>query len=144
MIYLDASVVFSLHFTDGNTPAALALAGGAGVGLVLTSLSELEAINAFALRVFRKEMSVANMGNAVRDLQTDIQSGILDLQPLPESAYSRAKTLAQALTPTLGVRAADLLHVSAALELGAKSFYTFDRKQHSTAKAAGLHVNPLP
>jgi predicted nucleic acid-binding protein len=64
--------------------------------------------------------------------------------PLPDSAFARAKALALTLTPTIGVRAVDLLHVAAALELGASSLFTFDQKQHRTAQAAGLAVNPLP
>jgi predicted nucleic acid-binding protein len=44
----------------------------------------------------------------------------------------------------IGVRAADLLHIAAALELGAKSLYTFDQKQSKAAQAAGLAVNELP
>ncbi len=144
MVYLDASILFSLYYRDANTSAALALLKDAVPPLLVSALCELEAINAFSLRVFRKEMSVLNMSNAIRDLEADIESGVLHFQPLPESAFARAKSLAQSLTPAIGIRAADLLHVAAAIELGAKSLYTFDRKQHQTARAAGLKVNPLP
>jgi predicted nucleic acid-binding protein len=143
MIYLDTSVVFSLHFRDANTAAALALVAGAAESLLITSLCELEAVNAFSLRVFRKEMLAINRDNAVRDLKSDISSGVMNLWPLPEAAFVRAKALAQSLTPTIGVRAVDLIHVSAAIELGAGSLYTFDRKQNRTAQSAGLKVNPL-
>jgi predicted nucleic acid-binding protein len=144
MIYLDTSVVFSLHFRDANTSAALALVAGAAESLLVTSLCELETVNAFSLRVFRKEMLPVNRDNAVRDLETDIRSGVLHLEPLPDAAFARAKSLAQSLTPSIGVRAVDLLHVAAALELGADTLYTFDLKQHRTAQAAGLTVNHLP
>ncbi|MGH9605119.1 MAG: type II toxin-antitoxin system VapC family toxin [Terracidiphilus sp.] len=144
MIYLDASIVFSLHYRDLNTPAALALIGSAIEPLLVSSLCEVEAVNAFSLRVFRHEMTLANMNASVRDLEADIRSGVVLLKPLPESAFARAKTLALSLTPVIGVRTADLLHVAAATELGANSFYTFDRRQHKTAQAAGLMVNPLP
>ena len=63
---------------------------------------------------------------------------------MPEAAFARAKILAQTLTPSIGVRSADLLHVAAALEIGARSLYTFDTKQNKTARAEGLAVNPLP
>ena len=144
MIYLDTSVVFSLHFRDANTPAALALVARAPESLLITSLCELETVNAFSLRVFRKEMLPVNRDNAVRDLETDIRSGVLHIESLPDGAFTRAKALAQSLTPSIGVRAVDLLHVAAALELGANFLYTFDHKQHRTARAAGLIVNPLP
>jgi len=144
MIYLETSFLFSLYFRDLNTPSALALVAKMPAPTLITPLCELEAINAFAQRVFRKEMSAVNMANAVRDLQADIRSGVLDLRPLPEAAFVRAKTLAQTLTPKIGVRSADLLHVAAALELGAARLFSFDLRQREAAKAAGLKVNPLP
>jgi len=144
MIYLDSSVVFSLHFRDANTPAALALVAGAAESLLINSLCELETVNAFNLRVFRKEMSAINRDNAVRDLEADIRSGVMNLRPLPDAAFVRAKALAHSFTPAIGVRAADLLLVAAAIELGAASLYTFDQKQRQTAHAAGLSVNPVP
>lgn len=104
----------------------------------------METVNAFALRVFRNEMSRLNMANAVADLESDLRSGILHRSPIPEAAFVRGKALAQKITPSIGVRAVDLLHVAAAFELGAKSLYTFDQKQHSAAQAAGLAVNQLP
>jgi predicted nucleic acid-binding protein len=144
MIYLDTSVLVSLHIRDTNTPAALTLARGADEALLMSSLAEFETVNAFNLRVFRNEMLPINRDNAVRDLGDDVQSGLLALMPLPDSAFARAKALAQTFTPTIGVRAIDLLHVAAALELGARALYTFDQKQHRTAHTAGLEVNHLP
>jgi predicted nucleic acid-binding protein len=143
MIYLDTSFLFSLYFRDVNTPSALALAAKMSAPLIITPLCELEAINAFAQRVFRKEMSAVNMANAVRDLQTDTRLGALDMRPLPDAAFVRANTLAQMLTPKIGVRSAHLLHVAAALELGAARLCSFDLRQREAAKAAGLKMNPL-
>jgi hypothetical protein len=133
-----------MHIRDANTLAAMTLVRRTDGALAMSSLAELETVNAFNLRVFRKEMLPINRDNAVRDLDDDVQSGVLTLLPLPDSAFARAKILAQTLTPTIGVRAVDLLHVAAAMELGASALYTFDQKQHRTARAAGLAVNPLP
>jgi predicted nucleic acid-binding protein len=144
MIYLDSSFVVSLHFRDANTPAALAIVANARDLLLISSLVEVETVNAFCRRVFRKQMTLTNMQNAVRDLEADIQSGVLSFHPLPDAAFTRAKVLAQTFTPSIGVRTADLLHVAAAVEIGARSLYTFDEKQHQTAQAAGLAVNRLP
>jgi predicted nucleic acid-binding protein len=144
MIYLDASALFSLYLPDANTPAAISLTTAADAPLLITPLCELETVNAFRLRVFRKELPALSVENAVRDLEGDIRSGVLLLRPLPEGSFSRAGILAKALTPAIGVRAVDLLHVAAALELSVGSFYTFDQKQHRTAQTAGLKTNPLP
>jgi predicted nucleic acid-binding protein len=144
MIYLDASVVFSLHFRDSNTVEALHLVATATETLLVSALCEMETVNAFALRVFRNEMSEGNMHNAVRDLESDLRSGILHWRPIPEAAFIRAKELSLKITPSVGVRAADLLHIAAAFELGAKTLYTLDQKQHQAAHVAGLTVNQLP
>lgn len=143
MIYLDASFVCSLHMRDSNTTAALRLAEEASEPLVISSLVEVEAVNAFCLRLFRREWTYLNMEKAVRDMAADIQSGLLLLKLLPETSYGRAKSLALALTPSIGVRSADLLHVAAAIEVRANALYTFDQRQHKAASAAGLKVNPL-
>jgi predicted nucleic acid-binding protein len=83
------------------------------------------------------------MQTAVRDLESDLRAGIVIVKPVPDAAYARAKSLAQALTPSIGLRAADVLHVAAAIELGAGALFTFDQRQHKAATAAGLAVNPL-
>jgi predicted nucleic acid-binding protein len=128
---------------DANTPAALRLVQRAHDLLVISSLVEVEAVNAFNLRLFRKEWTHLNTQKAARDLDADIQNGFLSLMALPEAAFGRTKALAVTLTPSIGVRSADLLHVATAIELGANTLYTFDRRQHKAAKAAGLAVNPL-
>ena len=132
-----------MHIHDANTPAAITLVRSTNEALLMSSLAEFETVNALNLRVFRNEMLLINRDNAVRDLDSDVQSGLLALMPLPDSAFVRAKVLARTLTTTIGVRAVDLLHVATALELGASSLFTFDQKQHRTARAAGLGVNPL-
>lgn len=144
MIYLDSSVVFSVQVKDANTVAAVALLQSELETLALTRLCEVEFVNALSLRLFRKEISESQAQASVADLEKNLSSGIYQLLPFPDSAFARAKALALTLTPTIGVRAVDLLHVAAALELGASALYTFDQKQHRTAQAAGLKVNHLP
>lgn len=143
MIYLDTSFVCSLHMRDSNSPVAAQLVQRAREPLVISTLAEVEAVNAFSLRLFRQEWTYVNMRNAVRDLAADMQNGLLLQMLLPDAAFERAKALAQTLTPSIGVRSADLLHLAAAIELGAGTLFTFDQRQQKAAKAAGLAVNPL-
>jgi len=144
MIYLDASLVFSLYFRDNNTTEALDLVRDAADSLLVSALCEMETANAFALRLFRSEISEINLSNAVSDFEKDLLSGFFHWKPIPETASTRAKTLSRKITPSIGVRAADLLHIAAAIELGAKTLYTFDLRQHLAAQAAGLTVNQRP
>ena len=144
MIYLDASIVFSLYRPDRNSAFAASLIAAASAPLILSSFCEFEVFNAFSPCVFRKEISEHEAIATRRKFNLNIESGAYLLRPLPESAFTRAKSLSEKITPTIGVRAADLLHIAAAIELGAKSLYTFDQRQHKAAQAVGLKVNPLP
>jgi len=143
MIYTDSSVIFSVHGKDANTLAAVRLLESAPTPFLLSPLCEVEFANALGLRLFRKEILPAQAQASIDKLEGHIRNGVYKLVPFPEGAFDRAKTLALSLTPAIGVRSADLLHVAAALELGAEALYTFDRKQHAAASAAGLAVNPL-
>jgi predicted nucleic acid-binding protein len=144
MIYLDASLLFSLYIPDRNSAFSASLITAAGVPLILSSLCEFETVNAFSLSVFRKEILEQEAQRARQKLDLNIEWGAYLSRPLPESSFTRAKSLAQRITPSIGVRAADLLHIAAALELGAKSLYTFDQRQHQAAQVVGLAVNQLP
>jgi predicted nucleic acid-binding protein len=144
MIYLDASIVFSLYRPDQNSVFAASLIAAAHAPLILSSFCEFEVFNALSLCVFRKEISEHEVLGTRRKFDMNIESGAYLVRPLPENAFTRAKALAEKITPSIGLRAADLLHIAAAIELGAKSLYTFDQKQHKSAHAEGLKVNQLP
>ena len=144
MIYLDSSVLFSVHSTDMNSREAVRLLQAASESLAVTQLCEVEVVNALSLRIYRGEITVKQAQDSMSDLERNLHNGVFELRPLPENTFTRAKTLAQILTPVIGVRSADLLHVAATLELGFKSLYSFDRKQRLAAQYAGLITNPLP
>ena len=55
--------------------------------------------------------------------------------------FERARQLSQETTAKLGTRTADLLHVAAALELGADFLYSFDQQQRKLAQAVRLKLN---
>jgi predicted nucleic acid-binding protein len=141
MIYLDPSVIFSLYCKDSNTPAAVTLIRSASEPLVLTPFCELETLNAFSLGLFRKELAEREVLRLRHDFELDMEAGLYQLRPLPAGTFNRSKSLTEKITPSVGVRASDLLHIAAALELGVTSLYTFDRRQHKAAQAAGLTVN---
>jgi predicted nucleic acid-binding protein len=144
LIYLDTSLVVSLYTPDANTAAASAILQSVQDTLLITSLVELEVVNALGLRVFRKEISSPQAEISLKDFARDQRAGVYQLRALPEPAFERAGQLSRNLTAKLGTRTADLLHVAAAVELGASGFFSFDLRQRKTAEAAGLKVNPLP
>jgi predicted nucleic acid-binding protein len=112
--------------------------------MLLTPLGEVEAFNAMQLRVFRKEISSQQAEDSAHHFEYDLQAGVYRRSSLPDSAFERARQLSRQLTARLGTRTADLLHVAAALELGATSFFSFDLQQRKMAEAVGLKLNTWP
>jgi predicted nucleic acid-binding protein len=144
LIYLDTSAVVSLYSPDANSAAAIGFLQTCGDSPLITTLCELEAVNAFELRVFRHQISKSQAEVSSSDLALDLRNGVIQLRTLPESAFERARQLSRDFTAKLGARAADVLHVAAAGELGANGFLTFDQQQRQMAKAAGLAIITLP
>ena len=144
MIYLDTSLIVSLYCLDANSAAAELLLQSTKGRFLITSLVELEAVNAFGLKEFRKEITSRQAVAALHNFDKAVSAGVFQLLILPETAFARARQLSLRLTPHLGTRSADLLHVAAALELGAATLFTFDLQQRKMAEAAGLKLNPLP
>jgi hypothetical protein len=107
-----------------------------GAERVLTPLGECEFFNALELRIFRREITAA---------QARISSArfVEALHALPTQLFDRATALSRKTTATLGTRTIDLLHVAAALELGAQYLYSFDERQRKPARMVGLKLNPI-
>lgn len=140
-IYADSSFLVSLYSADTNwSTATRAMQASTGECFVST-LGELEVVNAFGLRVFRKEVSAVQAQSSVIDFEKDLRDGILQLRGLSDSIFERARQLSRETTAKLGTRTADLLHVAAALELGADFLYSFDQQQRKLAHAVRLKLN---
>ena len=108
--------------------------------LIFTPFGELELTNAIEQRIFRGEINLGEAQMAGREFQSDIQNGILGLHTLPAAVYGKAVQLSKKHTAAMGNRALDILHVAAALVLGAKEFATFDANQSKLAKTENLTV----
>lgn len=107
----------------------------------VTAFGELEVVNAFGLRVFRKEVSAAQAQSSLTDFEKDLRDGVLQLRGLLEPVFERARQLSRQTTAKLGTRTADLLHVAAALELGVDCLYSFDQQQRKLAQTVRLKLN---
>jgi predicted nucleic acid-binding protein len=138
--YIDTSFLVSLYSSDANSPAALSgIQGGADVFLI-SSLGELELHNALELRVFRKEITATQARLSRKNFEDDIQHGLFQLSPIADQVFERARLISLRSTAKLGTRTADILHVAAALELKADSFYSFDRQQRKLAQSFRLKL----
>jgi predicted nucleic acid-binding protein len=140
-IYADSSFLVSLYSADTNWVAAARAMETSTGEFFVTTLCELEVVNAFGLRVFRKEVSVAQAQSSVIDFEKDLRDGVFRLQGLSDSIFERARLVSRQTTAKLGTRTADLLHVAAALELGADFLYSFDKQQRKLAQSVRLKLN---
>jgi predicted nucleic acid-binding protein len=141
--YPDTSFLVSLYSLDTNSALAERTLRDMTGELYITTLVELEIVNAINLRVFRKDITTAQAHASLNNFEEDLQAGLFHLKALPEHAFARAGELSRQTTTRLGTRTADLLHVAAAIELGANRFFTFDRQQRKLAATVKLKLNSL-
>jgi len=139
--YADASFLISLYSTDANSTAAARVMRSSQGDRYITALCELEVVNALQLRVFRKEVSRTQAQSSLMDFDQDVRYGIFHLRSLSDHIFERARLLSEQTTARLGTRTSDLLHVAAAVELGADYLYTFDQRQRKLARAVRLKLN---
>jgi predicted nucleic acid-binding protein len=136
--YADTSFLVSLYTLDVNSPSAARLMRHAKLRVAITPLGELELVNAFQLRVFRKELTPSEARASAALFRQDLEAGVFEMKPLSPTAFERAKHLVRKRSAVLGTRTLDLLHVASALALQSDVFYTFDQHQLKLAKAEGL------
>ncbi|MBI5799583.1 MAG: PIN domain-containing protein [Verrucomicrobia bacterium] len=118
--------------------------------LPFTPLHRLEFRNAIRLAVFRQaepgELSLDRTAarRVLAEHEADLSERVfIEHTPIDwTEALRQAEVLSKANTEEKGFRSLDLLHVGAALSLGAKEFFTFDRGAGQLAKLAGLTVRP--
>jgi predicted nucleic acid-binding protein len=141
--YADTSFLVRIYTPHADSQKALTWMQRATDPLPFTPFHRHELRNGVRLRVFRGEITVEQRKAAFREIDSDLEENILTHTTIPwADTFREAENLAGAHTETLGVRSFDLLHVSLALTLGATEFLTFDMRQATLAKAAGLKVKP--
>lgn len=140
-IYLDTSFLISLYSLDANSASAAQTMQASQNAYVISTLTELEAVNALGLRVFRKEISGIEAKSSLRNFAKDLREGVFQVVRLHEETFQRAQQISLRTTARLGIRTADLLHVAAALEIKADCLYSFDHQQRKLARAFKLKIN---
>lgn len=141
--YPESSFVISLYVPDRNAEAAVSAMRATRAESILTPLVELEVVNALEQRVFRREASPAEARRSRASFEQDLDAGVFRRVALPESVFVKARAIALQTTATVGTRVIDLLHVAAALELGAGAFFSFDERQRKLAGSQRLKLNPM-
>lgn len=143
-VYFDTSVITKWYLPEPDSDAALRVRARFAPPAVLTHLHRVELVTAWYLKVFRREIAKAIIDQALGHVEDDVAVG---LWRLPDynllDVYSQAEALSRRRAATLGVRSLDILHVAAAIVLGATTFVTNDDRQERLAKVAGLRVTAV-
>lgn len=145
--YPDTSFLCSLYRKQIHTPAALAYRETMTEPLYFTRLLEFEFLQAIELQVWlhsadrKKGYSRREADQMIDDWEADIAAGLNKIVPCDSDVVLRlAGVYSKKRTAQGGHRSLDILHVATAVHLGAKEFLTFDGRQRSLAKRAGLKV----
>ena len=144
MNYADTGFLCSLYAPDAHSAKAAAVMKRQTGPLAFVWLHQLEFRNALRLRVFRKEITAKQRDASLNLLLADLAGDWFEhaSPPLAE-VMVEAERLSASHSEKIGTRSLDILHVAAALVIGAPVFLAFDKRQSSLAKAAGLKVAPV-
>jgi predicted nucleic acid-binding protein len=141
--YFDSGVIVKLYVPEPNSPEAIRLVTATRPPGMLTEWQAIEVRNALRLKRFRGEITAGQLRSALRAFADDERLGRWARVPLDLSeTLRRAEVLSSRLAPSLGCRTLDVIHVAAALVLGAREFVSFDGRQRQAARKAGLRVIP--
>ena len=136
---VDTSFLFSIYGNDVHTPRAVKWLKAQRKALTVTVCNEFELANALRFAEFRGAIAPGEAALSWAQFQADRTAGRLLLQicNLGE-VMEEAKRISETHTLGSGHRAFDILHVAAALRIGADRFLTFDGNQKKLALAEGL------
>ena len=141
--YADTSFLVSLYLPDPNSTIAQSTAIRASIAFPFTFLHALETRNAIELSVFRNHITPPQAAQAWSSLLRDIRAGKLVRPRIDWPLVLRqARVEASVRTRVIGSRSLDILHVICGRTLGAKDFFSFDRRQRHLASALGFNVLP--
>ena len=141
--YADTSFLVALYVQQTHSALAAKWMVSCREPLPVTPFGVHEFKNAISLLAFRQHLSTADELALCHEFETDLAHGrFAALTPVWHDLFAQADRLREDFTAVLGVRGMDILHVAAALTLGATVFLTFDDRQKSLATKAGLKVWP--
>lgn len=142
-IYFDTALLIKSYVEEETSPLADSLLRQATIPVAFTGLHGLEVRTALRLKLFRGELTAAEMAGALEALQADLAAGLLAKPELDlEAMFHRAEVLSAKYVAETGARSLDILHVAAAAELNADAFASFDERQRAMARKAGRKLLP--
>jgi predicted nucleic acid-binding protein len=142
MVCCDTSFLISLYRPDSHSEKTLGYMRRLTEPVQLSPLNEFELGNALRLACRRRLMVREDLAVAMDAFASDCRIGRFIIIPCNLSAVLvEARRLSGLYTVEGGYRSFDVLHVAAALHLGAGEFLSFDTNQRKLAAKEGLKLN---
>ena len=139
--YADPSALLKLYINEPESRGMAAWRAKAHGPLAVTHHGRVELVNGIALAAHRKLIDERSFAGALAALDDDFEQGrYMQADLLWRAALNRAAELSRKHSRTLGTRSLDVFHVASALELGFRSFITFDKRQQTLVRAVGLKL----
>lgn len=136
--YFDSSALVTIYVTGPFSVRTREEVQKSG-NVAFTQLHELEVRNALRALHGRKSLTLSQLQKFEALLDEDLRAGRLAATGLDLTAvFGRATQLSAAHTSRLLCRSLDILHIAAALELGATHMVSGDERQLALASATGL------
>ena len=140
-IYVDPSALIKLYLNEPGSRTMTAWRARLRRPIAVTYHGRVELMNGIALAAHRKLISEEAFAAALAALDEDFEQGRCILADvLWRAALKRAADLSRTYSRTLGTRSLDVLHVACALELGCRTFVSFDSRQQDLARAVALKI----
>jgi predicted nucleic acid-binding protein len=140
-VYLDSSAVVKLYIPEVDSELLANYVRRLKDPLPFSHLHELEIKNALRLKAFRKDAQARQVSKSIRLIDKDRDSYILKRPELNwVDVFRKAGELSMRFTGRSGSRSLDLLHVASCLLIPCSEFLTFDSRQASFARKAGLRL----
>jgi len=140
-LYIDSSVLVKLYYPEPESKQFAEWIIKQKQPILFTQFHELEMVNAFALKVFRKEISEESFNAFQEIIKKDKGAGILEvINPDWSEVLQEAIKISKRNSSVIGTRSLDIIHIASADILNCDTFLTNDNRQLSAALAIGLNA----
>ena len=143
--YFDTSILAKLYIPEHDSEAICAFVQERGLSIAINSFQRAELTNAFALKVFRQEISEAELNKLLGKVDRDISRNHLIMASIDWlELWEVSLELSCQYTQAFGCRTLDIMHVAAAKIMNCADFYTNDRRQKNLAEAVEIETYLYP
>ncbi len=143
-LYIDSSVLVKLYYPEPESKVLSEWIKSQKQTILFTQFHELEITNAFALKVFRNEISEKSFNDLRSIIAKDKALGVLDVvKPGWSDVLLESLKISKRMSPAVGSRSLDIIHVASADILDCDTFLTNDKRQLDAAGRIGLNTMSL-